>query len=163
LKINLLDSNTYARIQQHIIDVLDSADYVEVKGKPGNDTDIKVQMHKISDPAKETIFENCVADVNIPVGEVFTSPVLCGTSGTLHVEDIYLNDLRYYNLRMHFEDGWVKDYSLATLRIPQKAKATSMKTSCCPSKPAHREFAIGTIPPPIRSPKSTTSCTFCPS
>ena len=27
---------------------------------------------------KESLFENCVADVNIPVGEVFTSPVLKG-------------------------------------------------------------------------------------
>ena len=145
LKINLLDSNTYARIQQHIIDVLDSADYVEVKGKPGNDTDIKVQMHKISDPAKETIFENCVADVNIPVGEVFTSPVLCGTSGTLHVEDIYLNDLRYYNLRMHFEDGWVKDYSCSNFEDPAEGKSYIHENLLLPHQSLPiGEFAIGT-------------------
>jgi leucyl aminopeptidase (aminopeptidase T) len=52
-----------------------------------------------------------VADVNIPVGEVFTSPMLTGTNGTLHVEDIYLNNLRFLNLKIHFEDGFVKDYS----------------------------------------------------
>ena len=145
LKINLLDSHTYARIQQHIIDVLDSADYVEVKGKPGNDTDIKVQMHKISDPAKETIFENCVADVNIPVGEVFTSPVLCGTSGTLHVEDIYLNDLRYYNLRMHFEDGWVKDYSCSNFEDPAEGKSYIHENLLLPHQSLPiGEFAIGT-------------------
>ena len=49
-------------------------------------------------PEKETIFENCVADVNIPVGEVFTSPRLAGTNGVLHVSEVYLNELRYENL-----------------------------------------------------------------
>ena len=33
---------------------------------------------KINNPDKETVFENCLADVNIPLGEVFTSPVLKG-------------------------------------------------------------------------------------
>ena len=27
-----------------------------------------VELYRLKDPAKETIFENCVADVNIPVG-----------------------------------------------------------------------------------------------
>ena len=31
-------------------------------------------VRQLNDPEKETLFENCVADVNIPVGEVFTSP-----------------------------------------------------------------------------------------
>jgi hypothetical protein len=52
-----------------------------------------------------------VADVNIPVGEVFTSPVLTGTHGVLHVSYVYLNGLRYENLKMTFEDGKVVDYS----------------------------------------------------
>ena len=41
-------------------------------------TDLTVQLHTLQDPEKETIFENCVADVNIPVGEVFTSPTATG-------------------------------------------------------------------------------------
>ena len=61
-------------------------------GKDSNRTDLTVQLHRLENPVKETIFENCVADVNIPVGEVFTSPVLEGTSGTLHVSKVYLNE-----------------------------------------------------------------------
>lgn len=66
---------------------------------------------KLNDPSKETIFENCVADVNIPVGEVFTSPVLEGTNGTLHVSKVYLNGLEYRNLKILFKDGIVTEYS----------------------------------------------------
>jgi leucyl aminopeptidase (aminopeptidase T) len=55
-----------------------------------NRTQMKVALHHLSDPEKETNFENCVADVNIPVGEVFTSPVLKGTEGVLHVTQVYL-------------------------------------------------------------------------
>lgn len=145
LKINLLDSAHYAKIQQHIIDVLDTADYVHVQGKPGNDTDIKVQMHKLKNPNLETLFENCVADVNIPVGEVFTSPVLEGTTGTLHVEDIYLNGLRFFNLRVHFEDGWVKDYSCTNYDDPIEAKNYVHENLLLPHKTLPiGEFAIGT-------------------
>ncbi len=145
LKINLLDSERYARIQQNIIDVLDTAEYVHVKGKPGNDTDILVKMHTINDPAKETNFENCVADVNIPVGEVFTSPVLQGTTGTLHVEDIYLGALRYFNLRVHFEDGWVKDYSCTNYSDPAEGKKFIHENLLLPHDTLPiGEFAIGT-------------------
>lgn len=145
MKINLLDSKTYARIQQNIIDVLDTADYVHIKGKAGNDTDIKVKMHKITDPEKETLFENCVADVNIPVGEVFTSPVLEGTNGTLHVEDIYLESLRYFNLKITFEDGWVKDYSCTNYSDMEEGKRYIHENLLLPHETLPiGEFAIGT-------------------
>jgi len=111
VRLNTLDSMKYAAIQQKIIDLLDTADTVHVKGKGKNRTDISVKLHKIKDPAKETNFENCVADVNIPVGEVFTSPVLKGTSGTLHVKDAYLRNLRFKNLVLTFKDGYITDYS----------------------------------------------------
>ena len=64
-----------------MIDALDQADYCEIKGMNGNVTDLRVNLFKLTDPSKQSIFENCVADVNIPVGEVFTSPVLKGTNG----------------------------------------------------------------------------------
>lgn len=145
LKINLLDSNLYARLQQYIIDVLDTADFVHVKGKPGNDTDIMVKMHALTDPEHQTNFENCVADVNIPVGEVFTSPVLDGTTGTLHVEDIYLGSLRYYNLRMHFQDGWVQDYSCTNFPDPAEGKKYIHENLLLPHETLPiGEFAIGT-------------------
>lgn len=145
LKINLLDSMRYAAIQQKIIDVLDTAEYVHVLGKPGNATDIRVRLHPLTDPEHQTNFENCVADVNIPVGEVFTSPLLTGTTGTLHVDDIYLGNLRYFNLKMHFEDGWVKDYSCTNFPDPAEGKKYIHQNLLLPHDTLPiGEFAIGT-------------------
>lgn len=145
LKINLLDSQHYANIQQKIIDVLDKADYVHVKGKAGNDTDIRVKMHSLSDPQGQTLFENCVADVNIPVGEVFTSPLLKGTNGTLHVEDIYLGSLRYHNLRINFKDGWIESYSCSNFADPAEGKKYIHENLLLPHQSLPiGEFAIGT-------------------
>ena len=111
LNINTLDYKKYETIQQTIIDVLDRASCVRVKGCGDNRTDLKVMLHPLKDPEKETNFENCVADVNIPVGEVFTSPVLAGTNGVLHVTEVYLNDLKYRDLELTFQDGMITDYS----------------------------------------------------
>lgn len=111
LNINTLDYKKYEAIQQIIIDTLDKAAYVRVKGSGDNRTDLKVMLHTLMDPEKETNFENCVADVNIPVGEVFTSPVLAGTNGVLHVTEVYLNDLKYRDLELTFQDGMIADYS----------------------------------------------------
>ncbi len=110
VRINTLDYMLYRDIQQKIIDVLDKGSTVLVKGKNGNETDIKVQLHKLDDPQTQTNFENCVADVNIPVGEVFTSPRLAGTEGLLHVPRVFLHELEYRDLRLHFKDGFVTDY-----------------------------------------------------
>ena len=112
-EINTLDYEKYQKIQQKLIDALDQGYAAHVKGKGSNQTDITVQFWKLKDPSKETIFENCVADVNIPVGEVFTSPVLEGTNGTLHVSKVYLNGLEYRNLKILFKDGIVTEYSLS--------------------------------------------------
>lgn len=145
LKINLLDSLHYASIQQKIIDVLDTAEFVQVKGKEGNETDLMVRMHELINPEKETLFENCVADVNIPVGEVFTSPMLEGTNGVLHVEDIYLEGLRYYNLKIVFEDGWVKDYSCTNYEDEEENKKYIHENLLLPHESLPiGEFAIGT-------------------
>jgi len=111
VKINTLDYNKYKAIQQALIDVLDTAQYVEVKGTNGNCTDMKVSVMKITDHTTQTVFENCLADVNIPLGEVFTSPVLKGTTGVLNVSSVYLNDIKFNNLTVWFEDGFVKDYT----------------------------------------------------
>ena len=111
VEINTLDYVLYRDMQQKIIDVLDLSDHVHIKGKGKNHTDLTVKIHPLADPAKETAFENCVADVNIPVGEVFTSPVLEGTDGVLHVTKVFLNELGYENLSLTFEDGRIKEYS----------------------------------------------------
>ena len=113
IRINTLDAGLYERVQQTIIDALDRGVYVRVKGKGANQTDLKIQLHELNDPEKETIFENCVADVNIPVGEVFTSPVLSGTEGILHVSRVYLNGLQYIDLKLTFADGKITDYTCA--------------------------------------------------
>lgn len=111
VKINTLDYRKYQRIQQHLIDALDQGTRVHVKGKGENRTDLWIQLHKLEQPEKQTNFENCVADVNIPVGEVFTSPVLKGTNGVLHVTSVYLNELNYQNLCLTLTDGMITDYS----------------------------------------------------
>lgn len=111
IKLNTLDYMLYRDVQQKLIDALDKADYCEVRGCGENRTELKVNLWKLKNPDKETIFENCVADVNIPVGEVFTSPVLEGTNGLLHVTKVFLNGLEYRNLAITFEDGMIKDYT----------------------------------------------------
>lgn len=111
VKINTLDYKLYQSIQQKIIDVLDTGERVHIKGRGQNKTDLTVELYKLQDPDKQTIFENCVADVNIPVGEVFTSPVLKGTNGKLHVSQVYLNELNFLDLEMDFSDGKIVDYT----------------------------------------------------
>ena len=107
IRINTLDYELYRDMQQKIIDVLDTAEYVEITGKWENQTNMQVQLAAISNPEKQTKFENCVADVNIPLGEVFTSPKLAGTNGILNVGTVYIGDIQYRNLRMEFKDGRV--------------------------------------------------------
>jgi leucyl aminopeptidase (aminopeptidase T) len=145
VKINTLDYEKYKKIQQTIIDALDGAEYVSVKGCSGNETDIRVSLMKIDSPEKQTVFENCLADVNIPLGEVFTSPVLKGTDGVVHVSGVYLNDLKFKNLKVHFKDGMVSDYSCDNFDDKEKGKAFFKENvlynhSTLPMG----EFAIGT-------------------
>ena len=123
VKINTLDSEIYGKVQQNIIDALDQAEYVKVLGKGDNKTNMKVQMHGLKNPLKETNFENCLADVNIPLGEVFTSPVLKGTDGVLNVSSVYLNDIKFNNLSVYFKDGFVTDYSCDNFEDGVKGKA----------------------------------------
>ena len=122
IRINTLDYMLYRNVQQKLIDALDQADYCEIKGMGDNRTDLKVNLWKLSDPTKETIFENCVADVNIPVGEVFTSPVLQGTNGVLHVTKVFLNGLEYRNLSVTFKDGMISDYDCSNFEDPEENK-----------------------------------------
>ncbi|MDD6039536.1 MAG: aminopeptidase [bacterium] len=111
VEINTLGYLLYQKMQQKLIDILDTADSVRIKGRGANHTDLTVKLHPLQDASKETKFENCVADVNIPVGEVFTSPVLEGTSGVLHVTKVFLNQLGYENLEITFCDGMVSAYN----------------------------------------------------
>lgn len=111
VRINTLDYALYRDIQAVIIETLNRGTFVEVKGMNGNQTDIRVALKELSDPQQEDLFENCVADVNIPVGEVFTSPKLAGTNGVLHVKRVFLGELEYRNLTIHFQDGMTTKYT----------------------------------------------------
>lgn len=122
VEINTLDEKEYGKVQQALIDALDKASFVRVVGKGGNRTNIHVQMHKLKNPEKETNFENCLADVNIPLGEVFTSPKLTGTNGVLHVSEVYLGELKYKDLKIVFEDGKVKDYNCKNFDTEEENK-----------------------------------------
>ncbi len=123
VKINTLDYKLYQKIQQTIIDVLDTCEWVEIKGKDGNETDLIIHLHMLENPEKQTNFENCVADVNIPVGEVFTSPVLAGTGGVLHVKKVYLNGLQFKDLKLVFDCGQVIDYSCSNFENEEENRA----------------------------------------
>ena len=122
VKINCLDQDKYRKVQQSIIDALDKADFVRVEGKGSNKTYITVNMHEFKNPEKETNFENCLADVNIPLGEVFTSPKLTGTNGVLHVSQVYLNELKYNDLEITFENGCIKDYTCKNFDTEEENK-----------------------------------------
>ena len=111
VRLNTLDYRLYQNIQQKLINALDEGCEVKIKGRGVNHTEMTVCLHELKCPEKQTNFENCVADVNIPVGEVFTSPVLCGTNGVLHVSGVYLDGLYYKDLKLTFTDGKVSDYT----------------------------------------------------
>lgn len=145
IRVNTLDYMKYRTVQQCLIDALDQADHVRIRGMKGNVTDLTVNLWKLKDPEKETIFENCVADVNIPVGEVFTSPVLEGTNGVLHVSRVFLNGLEYRDLSITFQDGMIVDYSCGNFPEAEEGKRYIKENVLF-----HREtlpigeFAIGT-------------------
>lgn len=145
IRVNTLDYMKYRTIQQCLIDALDQAEHVIIRGMKGNVTDLTVSLWKLQDPDRETIFENCVADVNIPVGEVFTSPVLAGTNGVLHVSRVFLKGLEYRDLSITFQDGMIVDYNCGNFPDAEEGKRYIKENVLC-----HREtlpigeFAIGT-------------------
>ena len=145
VKINTLDYNLYQRIQQRIIDALDQGVKVQIRGRGENRTDMTVMLHTLTAPARQTNFENCVADVNIPVGEVFTSPQLAGTCGTLHVTGVFLEGLHYRDLWMNFEEGKITGYGCGNFEDPRDGRAYILENILAhhPTLPLG-EFAIGT-------------------
>lgn len=122
VKINTLDNEQYQKIQQSVIDALDQGVRVHIEGMNGNDTNLTVFLQELKNPEKETNFENCVADVNIPVGEVFTSPKLTGTNGILAVSKVFLRGLEYRNLHIRFQDGMIADYICSNFESQEDSK-----------------------------------------
>lgn len=122
ININTLDNALYEKIQGKMIDVLGTACAAQIRGRNGNRTCLTVKLYEPADPSAEANFENCTADVNIPVGEVFTTPVLEGTNGILHVKGVYLNGLYFRDLEIRFEDGRVADYTCANFESEEENK-----------------------------------------
>lgn len=122
VKINTLDNEQYQKIQQSVIDALDQGVRVHIEGMNGNDTNLAVCLQELKNPEKETNFENCVADVNIPVGEVFTSPKLTGTNGILAVSKVFLRGLEYQDLHIRFQDGMIADYTCSNFESQEDSK-----------------------------------------
>lgn len=122
IKINTLDYELYKDMQQIIIDTLDQAAKVHITGKGNNKTDLTVALHRLENKEKQTNFENCVADVNIPLGEVFTSPKLKGTNGLLHVSNVFIGEIQFKDLKIWFESGMIKDYNCANFENEKENK-----------------------------------------
>ncbi|WDV45107.1 aminopeptidase [Clostridiaceae bacterium M8S5] len=145
LKVNMIGNSENEIIQQAMIDVLDKGEHVHIKGKGANLTDLKVNMQELSDPSKQTNFFNCGADVNIPLGEVFTSPRLNGTNGLLHIEEVFLDGLKYIDFKIEFKDGYVSDYSCANFEKEEDNKSYIKENLLFPHDTLPMgEFAIGT-------------------
>ena len=145
IRINTLDYELYRDIQQIMINELDQASQVHISGRGGNRTDLTVQLHTLAEPTNQSNFENCVADVNIPVGEVFTSPVLSGTDGLLHVSQVYLDGLQFRDLKLEFKDGKIASYSCGNFENEEENKKYIEDNILFhhPTLPMG-EFAIGT-------------------
>ncbi len=145
VRVNTLDSGRCLEIQQKLIDALDRASRVEIRGADGNLTDLTVALHPMTDPKTQTLFENCVADVNIPAGEVFTSPRLTGTNGTLHVKRVFLRGNEFLDLRIAFKDGMISSISCGNFEDPAENRRYVEDNILFrhPTLPLG-EFAIGT-------------------
>lgn len=145
VRINTLDYELYKEIQQTIIDTLDKSEKVHIKGNNGNKTDLVVSLTKLEDSSIQTKFENCLADVNIPLGEIFTSPKLSGTAGILNVNEVYLKDLKYKNLTITFEDGMIVDYMCDNFENPEECRRFIKENLLSNHQTLPMgEFAIGT-------------------
>lgn len=120
--VNTLDNQKYIMIQQALIDALDEGTSCHIVGTGKNKTDLVVKLCELTDKTKQTIFENCTADVNIPVGEVFTSPKLIGTNGRLFVSKVYLNGLEYRDLDIEFKDGMIQSYACSNYESEEENK-----------------------------------------
>lgn len=122
-RLNTMESEKYERIQQTLIDALDTCAAAELEGAAGNRTKLTVQLRPLGDSTVETNFLNCGGDLNVPHGELFTTPVLAGTDGVLHVKEIYLKDVFFQDLVLRFRDGMVVDYGCGNFDDPLEGRA----------------------------------------
>lgn len=121
--LNTMDSDCYERLQQMIIDILDACCCIRVSGAAGNQTELSIRTRLPEHPEVQTAYLNCGGDLNVPHGELFTTPLLTGTNGTLHVQDIYLRDVYFPDLILRFTDGYITDYACGGFDTPEAGRA----------------------------------------
>ena len=144
-EVNLLQSEAYEAIQKRLIDVMDTGHYAHIKGCSGNETDLKVQLQTIANPETETNFLNGGATLNIPAGELFTTPQLTGTNGLLHIRETYLQGFRYQELKLRFVDGVISEFSCSNYPTAKANQAYIIKNLFANHETVPMgEFAIGT-------------------
>ncbi len=145
IRVNTLDNDRYCLMQQKIIDAMDGADHIHISGRGDNCTDLNVSLKELPDISRQTDFENCLADVNIPLGEVFTSPRLRGTNGILHVSGVYLDNLYYKDLKIVFQDGFTRSLFCENyLNADENEKYVQQNLMKGHKSLPMGEFAIGT-------------------
>lgn len=145
IEVNTLDEQVYMEVQQKIIEALDQGRRVHVTGRNGNKTDLIIALNKLTDVEHQTNFNNCTADVNVPVGEVFTTPRLEGTFGKLHVKEVYLHGLKYVDLEIDFTDGMMTEFTCKNFENEEDNVNFVLENLTHPHKTLPLgEFAIGT-------------------
>ena len=76
-----------------------------VSGRGANETNLKISLHLLTE-LKQTNFENCVADVNTGSGKYLLLPVLAGTEGLLHVENVYIGEFQFKNSKYELRKNY---------------------------------------------------------
>ena len=144
-ELNTERSEPYELIQKDLIEILDKCGSVYLEGINGNKTNITVQIGSLENEEKQTNFLNCGGDINIPHGEMFTTPKLNGTNGILNVKEIYLKDKYYKNLILTFHNGKVVDYGCSNFDDNDKNKKYVLENLLNGMKnPPMGELSIGT-------------------
>lgn len=145
VQLNTEDSTPYELIQQTLIELLDGCERVHLKGRGENKTDLNVTLRKLDAPARQTNFLNCGGDINVPHGEMFTTPVLKGTSGVFNVRRVFLRGKDYRDLTLTFQDGLVVDYSCNNFASGAENRRYVLENLLCGTENAPMgEMSIGT-------------------
>lgn len=113
MDINLVDAQLIERIQYQLIDAFDQGSKVLILGMNGNRTNLEMMLQPLDDSKTQSNFMNCGADINIPAGEIYTSPQLVGSHGTLHVKEVLIDTTLYQDLTLSIVDGYTVDYDCA--------------------------------------------------
>lgn len=118
-----LPLDVWGPAQERLIETLDRADRVRIVGTRGSRSDMTVTFRNPDDPAKQTVFANVLADLNFPVGEVFTTPALKGTDGTLHIPGtLFFAGLPYKEFTLVYRDGRIADYGCSNFDDPARGR-----------------------------------------